>query len=77
MPDTASSIQPDPAEDVTAEAFDQRKSLAGTAGERCAKRTGGQMVENLIEQIEALFDLANANPDAGVDIALGKNRDCE
>src|SRR4051812_37508695 len=77
MPDTASSIQPYPAEDVTAEAFDQRKSLAGTAGERCAKRTGGQMVENLIEQIKALFNLANANPDAGGDIALRKNRDYE
>ena len=48
MSDADGSIQPHPAENISAEAFDERKPLAGAARERRAQRTGGQAVEKLI-----------------------------
>src|SRR4051794_25236875 len=74
MRDAAGSIEAHPAEDIAAECFDKRISLPSEDRQWRVKRTGGKAVENLVQQAEALLDLADADPDAGVDVALGKNR---
>ena len=45
---------------------------------RCAQiGPSGSSAENLLDQSQALLDLADADPDAGVDVAFGQHRDVE
>src|SRR5436190_5523047 len=69
--------QPD--EYIAAEAFDQRQTLADLARVRDLglERSFGELRQNLVDQHETLFDLANAHPDARVDVALLENGDIE
>ena len=50
---------------------------AAAAGSVDADRAGGQRGEDLLDQREALLDLANADPDARVDIASVEHRHIE
>src|SRR5262249_20594560 len=76
----ALALQPHPGEDVAAEAFHQRQSFAraaGDAAERRADRPGRQTRQDLFDQAQALLDLADADPDAGIDVAGLEHRDVE
>src|SRR5271156_3140366 len=59
-------------EDIASKSLDQGMALAipATRGDFSARRAARQAGENLVEDFEALFDLADANPDPRVDIAL-------
>src|SRR4029077_8457652 len=77
--DGAAGIDAQPGEHVTAEALDQRQAFANLA---CGRQLGpdwslGKRVQNLLDQSEALLDLANAHPNARVDVALVENRHVE
>src|SRR5258708_34611258 len=62
---------PQPGEDVAAETLDESHAFAGTALRQIrADRTRGQAIENLIDEIHALPDLAHAEPHAPVDAAV-------
>ena len=68
-----------PHQHVAAERLDQRHALAGPRGvfhER-TRLAGGQPVQQLLDQRQALLDLLDADPDAGVDVALGQHRHVE
>src|ERR1700690_1318880 len=58
-------------EDIASKSLDQRMALAfpTARGDFGARRAARQAGENLIEDFEALFDLADANPDPRVNIA--------
>src|ERR1700674_3016598 len=45
--------------------------------EVAADRSPGQPVDDLLDDREALLDLANADPDARIDVALFSHRDLE
>ena len=59
--------------------FDERHAFARFICSRDidADRTVGQPLQDLFDQGQALLDLADANPDAGVHIALLQNRHVE
>ena len=76
----AVGVEPQPDQHVAAEAFDQRHALAGRARRPAASaRSGaaGQPVEDLLDQRQALLDLADADPDARIDVALLEHRHLE
>ena len=54
-------------------AFDDSHSFAGARWNVDKERTFRKVLQDLIDQQERLFDLANANPYPGVDVALGQN----
>src|SRR5262249_59549282 len=62
-------VEPDRDEDIAAEAFDDRGSLAGADGHFDPNWTAGQIAERLDEP-QALFDLQYPDPDARIDIAV-------
>src|SRR3984957_13925232 len=74
--DRAFSRQAQRDEDIASKSLDQRIALAfpATRGDFSARRAARQAGENLVEDFEALFDLADANPDPRVDIALREQR---
>ena len=72
-----SSVKPQPDQDIAAEAFDQRQPFARCTGwlrEDIALRQAG---EDLLDQRQALLDFADADPDAGIDVAVLQNRNLE
>ena len=75
----AVGVEPQPDEDVAAEALDQRQALAGVrrVAELGADRARRQPLEDLLDQREALLDLADADPDARIDVALVEHRHLE
>src|SRR5690606_37611420 len=76
--DPAASPQPQPDQDIAAKALDEGQSFALSAGAGVdANRPAGQAVENLLDQREALLDLADADPDAGIHVALRADRHLE
>ena len=79
MDPNTSPGEPHGGEDIAAKAFHQREPLALDAGGRRLEpdRAFRQPLENLIEQVEALLDLANADPDARIDVAVLAHRELE
>ena len=55
----------------------KRQSFAGAAVERGRDRPVRQTLENLFDKRQALLDLADAHPDASVDVALRQYRNDE
>ena len=76
------AVEPHPGEDVAAEAFDERHALRlralgpapSTATRTLARR---QAFENLLDHAEALLDLADADPDPRIDVAVLAHRHLE
>src|SRR6266702_7392283 len=64
-----------PGEYVAPKTLDQRHALARPvcSGEVNADRTAGQPLQDLLDERQALFDLADADPDAGIHVALLKD----
>src|SRR5437660_12446298 len=67
----------DPDEDVAAEAFDERAALSGAGRWLDLRWPGGQGGQELIDERDALSDLADADPDARVDVARLHDRHVE
>src|SRR5579885_1739826 len=74
--DGAVAVEPQPDQHVAAEAFDQRQTFAGLVANRqlAARRTRRQARQNLLDEVEALLRLADADPDARVDVAVAALR---
>ena len=70
--DAAIRIDAHPRKHVPAEAFNQRKTLSDLPGliERAARLACGQPLDDLIDEAQALLDLVNAQPDAGIHITV-------
>src|SRR5208283_4248754 len=77
--DRAVGGEADMGEDVAAERLDEGEPLAWAlrGGKRGADRPGGKTDEHRLDQVEALADLGDANPYAGVDVASPAGRDLE
>ena len=77
--DAALRVDAQPGKHVAAETFDQSHPLADLAGltERAARCAVGQPFDDLLDEAEALLDLADAHPDAGVHIAIFARRHLE
>src|SRR5260370_14755255 len=73
------AAEPQPYQNVAAEPFDQGDAFGGLADARQwgADRTRGQALEYLPDQVQALLDLADANPHARIHISLLAHRHCE
>src|SRR5450755_3262273 len=71
----------EPHQHVAAKTFDQRYSFArarrSQRGERFTYRPRRKLAQDLIDQRQALLDFADADPDAGIDIALFPHRNLE
>ena len=67
----AVAVEPHPDQNVAAKSFDQRESFAPcqTRGITSRDRPLRQARDDLVDQGKALFDFADANPYAGIDIA--------
>src|SRR5262245_25927310 len=65
------AFDPQPHEYVAAKAFDKAQSFAGLAGgaDGGRDRPVRQTLQDLFDQLEALLDLADADPDPSVDVA--------
>src|ERR1041385_8811599 len=75
---SAISVDPEPDQNVTAESFDEPQALARfRSAERRVDRALRNRLENLLNKREALLDLANAEPDARVDITGVEHRHFE
>ena len=77
---TRPSVEPHPGQHIAAEALDEAEAFA--AARRCASRRpqigpSGRLREDLLDQLEALLDLADADPDAGIDVAVVQHRHVE
>src|SRR5437899_13090690 len=72
--DLAVSPGPHPHEHVATKTLDQRHPFARSRGsqhpQRIGDRSGWELLANLIDQRDALLDLADTDPDASVDIAF-------
>ena len=78
--DTPGLIKPRPDQDVAAEAFNQPEALGGPRDDgfgRDAHRAVRQAVENLFDQSNTLFDLADADPHACIDVTVIEDRHVE
>src|SRR5882672_11555726 len=77
--DAAVCADAQPDEHVAAEGLDQSEAFAhfASAWDFNLDRSFGQARQNLLDQSEALLDLANAHPDARVDVALVEHRHVE
>src|SRR5262249_38990051 len=62
---------------VAAETFDQRQPFAAAIGKLDCDGPLRQAIEYLLDQSKTLLDLADANPDACVDVPRGENGNCE
>src|ERR1700682_2208290 len=75
----ARAVEPQPSEHVAAEPFGEaepfRRSTRG--GDRDRDGAVRQARQYLVDQSETLLDLANAYPDACIDIARGQHRHLE
>ena len=69
--------EPQPHQDIAAETLDQRDPLAGLRTHRCANQTVRKSSKNLTDQRQALLNFTEADPDAGIDIALLEKWDFE
>src|ERR1043165_8649704 len=79
--DVSVGANPDPCQNVAAKSLDQRHPFAclgrGQRSDPFADRPGGKPVQHLLDQRDALFHLADANPDAGVHVAFLQHRGLE
>ena len=73
--DGAVRVEANAGENVAAKTLDQRQTLArlAGAGDRRPRFAGGQAVEYLVDQAEALLDLADPDPHPRVDVALAEH----
>jgi len=71
--------QAEPDQDVATKALDDRHAFVRPwpRPDRGSQRSFGQLVQDLVDQRQTLLDLAHPDPDPGVDIALGQDRDLE
>ena len=77
---TPLAVEAHPDQHVAAEAFDQRQAFARLAGAAlivAPDRAVRQPPQDLLDQRQALLDLANADPDARIDIAFVEHRHVE
>ena len=74
--DAAFRIDAQPCKHVPAEAFDQSETLAHLPcpSEWLKRLPSRQIVDDLLDEIEALLDLTDANPHAGVDVTVVTHR---
>src|SRR6187549_2637297 len=71
-------IDPEPHQNVAAESFGNSQALAGfRSAERRLDRAGRNGAENLLDERQTLRDLADAEPDARVDVTLIPHRHFE
>src|SRR5262252_6292524 len=70
-------FEPQRNQHVAAETFDQRQPFAAAIGELDCDRPLRQAIEYLLDQSKTLLDLADANPDACVDVPRDENGNCE
>ena len=66
-----------PSENVATKSFDERKAARRFAWKFAwfgLRRTARQSVEKLIDEMQTLFDFAEADPDARINVALGAYR---
>ena len=64
-------IDPQPYQHIAAKGFDQRHAAArGRALDRGQYFSFGQAIKHLLYQRQALLDFLNADPNAGIDVAL-------
>ena len=77
--DQAVCAEADIDQNITAERLGQRQAFAQLSGTGNLNAHGAarQAVENLLYQPQALLDLANPDPDAGVDVTLAEYRHFE
>src|SRR5437764_945248 len=76
----AVALHPHPHEHVATKTFDQPQPLdriAAIAAEIDLDRSVRQALKNLFDKLQALLDLADAHPDAGVDVASIEHRHVE
>src|SRR5262249_11357664 len=78
--DPAIAAQPQPDQDVAAEAFDESRAFASRAGcrrELVGDIPLGQPIEDLLDERQALLDFANPDPHPRVDVASFEHRNLE
>src|ERR1700678_1269117 len=68
------AVDPHPDQHVAAETFGKAQSFAAGLVELGSDRPFRQTLDELIDQRQALLDFADADPDAGVDVALVQHR---
>ncbi len=75
----AVAVEPHPDEHVAAERLDQPEPFAARARavDGNPDRAVRQPLQDLLDQREALLDLADADPDAGIDVAGLEHRHFE
>src|SRR5260370_29351291 len=76
--DPAVAIEANPSQDIAAESFGETETFAnlpsrGTNPQRCLRQPG----QDLLDQGDALLDLADPDPDAGIDVAGVEHRNVE
>ncbi len=67
---TRSPLDPDPDQHIAAKTFGKTQSFAAGLGELRGDRPRWQALDKLIDQRQTLLDLADADPDAGIDVAF-------
>src|SRR4029079_1712879 len=71
-------VDPEPHQNVAAESFGYSQALAGfRSAERRLDRAARNRIKNLLDEPQALLDLADAEPDARVDVTLVPHRNIE
>src|SRR5579863_9146138 len=70
----AAAVDPDPDQYVAAETFGKGQSFAAGLVDRGGDRPRWQTLDKLVDQRQTLLDFADADPDAGVDVALVQHR---
>src|SRR5580704_8556377 len=75
--DPSRILEPQPDENVAPESFNESHAFAGMRRKVRSRGPAGNPSEDLFHQQERLFHFANADPDAGVDVALFENRHLE
>src|SRR5512132_4685271 len=69
-PDAAVGCEPEPDQDIAAERLGKRDALTACYRHRGPDRALRQPLEDLLEEREALLDLADPDPDPGIDVAV-------
>jgi len=68
--DTASMVEPQPNQNIAAEAFNQNEAFARLRFNWYAERAVWKTIKNLIYQCQALIDFVDTQPDACVNVAF-------
>jgi hypothetical protein len=76
-PDGAVVLQPQPHQNIAPEPLDDAQPLPSGGRDRRQDRAVGNAGEKLVDQPQALLDLAHADPDPGVDIGVLAHRHLE